>query len=195
MGGIYSSPDHPNISNNNSASPDNVSNNGSASPDNIGSSVPPASEDVDSSPPTSDSNTNTNAFAAVAFVAPSDSSTPSPSAPPLRRSSSEIFLEDTISANSVVVFSKSTCGACVKAKSVFDDLGVSYETVELDARPDCAELQDNLLRMTGARTVPRVYVGGDCIGGGSDTVSMFQQGSLQKLLKLKNIDCPRCEAR
>lgn len=139
------------------------------------SSAPPrVKEDASST----DSNTNSNAFAALA---------------PLQRSSSEIFLEDTIAENPVVVFSKTTCPACDKAKSVFDSLGVGYKTVELDRRDDCAELQDNLNRMTGARTVPRVFVDGDCIGGGSDTVSMFKRGSLQKLLKTKNIECPRCD--
>jgi len=140
------------------------------------SSVPPPINE-ESTP--NDSNTNTNAFAALA---------------PLRQSSSEIFLVDTIADNPVVIFSKTTCGFCDKAKSVFDSLGVDYKTVELDSRDDCAELQDNLLRMTGARTVPRVYVGGECIGGGSDTISMFKQGLLQKLLRKKNIECPRCDA-
>jgi len=164
MGGTLSS--NPDETASKTESPRNTSNNSST--------PPPVKED----PSSTDSNTNANAFAALA---------------PLKRSSSEIFLEDTVAENSVVVFSKTTCPACDQAKTVFDSLGVCYKTVELDRRNDCSELQDNLRRMTGARTVPRVFVDGDCIGGGSDTVSMFKKGSLQKLLKNKNIECPRCD--
>ena len=155
----------------------NVSNNNSTSPQQ--QQQQPLAGDPDS-------NTNTNAFAFA--LAPSSE----PSA--LKRSSSQVFIDETVADNSVVIFSKTTCPACVKAKDVFDALGVGYQTVELDRRGDCAQLQDYLNQTTGARTVPRVFVDGDCIGGGSDTVSMFKKGSLQKLLKRKNIDCPNCDA-
>jgi len=149
------------------SSANNVSNNSSAT-------LPPKEE-----------NTNTNACAAFAL--------PPPIASPLKRSPSQEFLDETIADHPVVIFSKTTCGYCDKAKSVFDALGVGYKTVELDSRADCSDLQDDLKRMTGARTVPRVFVDGQCIGGGSDTISMFKQGSLQKLLKRKNIECPKCD--
>ena len=149
--------------------------------------TPNASNNNSSGPAAPTENTNTNAFAAVALAPPP------PQIATLKRSASQEFLDDTIAENPVVVFSKTTCPACVNAKNVFDTLGVNYKTVELDRRTDCSQLQDDLLRMTGARTVPRVFVGGQCIGGGSDTVSMFKQGSLQKLLQRKNIECPRCD--
>jgi len=124
-------------------------------------------------------NTNTNAFAFPDVI-------------PLNRSDSEIFLEDTVSSNSVVIFSKTTCSFCDSAKGVFDSLGVDYKTIELDKRRDCTQLQDSLKQMTGARSVPRVFVDGVCIGGGSDTVSMFQRGTLQRMLLDRNIECPKC---
>lgn len=33
--------------------------------------------------------------------------------------------------------------------------------------------------------VPRVFVKGNCIGGGTDVKKMYEDGSLAKLLKLK----------
>jgi glutaredoxin 3 len=44
-------------------------------------------------------------------------------------------------------------------------------------------LQDVLLEMTGARTVPRVFIGGKCIGGGTETAAAAQNGSLKKWLE------------
>lgn len=37
-------------------------------------------------------------------------------------------------------------------------------------------------KMTGARTVPRVFVNGKCIGGGDDTAALAASGRLAKML-------------
>ena len=44
-------------------------------------------------------------------------------------------------------------------------------------------IQDYLKKITGARSVPRVFIGGKCIGGGSETRSLQDQGKLVPLLK------------
>ncbi len=64
--------------------------------------------------------------------------------------------------NLVMVFSKSYCPHCLRAKRVLDaELGQSkYVVMELENRPDCAAIQDYLRQLTGARTVPRVFLQG-----------------------------------
>ncbi|KAI6234383.1 Glutaredoxin-1 protein [Aphelenchoides fujianensis] len=52
----------------------------------------------------------------------------------------------------------------------------ALEWVELDKRQDCSEIQDYLKELTGARSVPRVFVGGKFLGGGDDTVCCPQDG-------------------
>ena len=37
--------------------------------------------------------------------------------------------------------------------------------------------------MTGARSVPRVFINGTCIGGGSETQTALSNGSLVRMLK------------
>ncbi len=37
--------------------------------------------------------------------------------------------------------------------------------------------------MTNARTVPRVFIAGQCIGGGDDTERLDKKGDLEKQLK------------
>lgn len=63
-------------------------------------------------------------------------------------------------------------------------LGDMYEEVEIDLLPpDLAnEVQDYLKQKTGDRRVPRVFIDGECIGGGTDTVSMKNSGQLKSRL-------------
>ena len=48
---------------------------------------------------------------------------------------------------------------------------------------DGNDIQDYLLQLTGARSVPRVFIGGKCIGGGSETKGLHETGQLVPLLK------------
>lgn len=63
---------------------------------------------------------------------------------------------------------------------MFDSLNQVYKTIELDDREDMQEIQDVLGEMTGARTVPRVFLKGTCIGGGSDVKKLYDSGELVK---------------
>ncbi|XP_037523774.1 uncharacterized protein LOC119400964 isoform X1 [Rhipicephalus sanguineus] len=98
-------------------------------------------------------------------------------------SAASSFIEQTLESSPVVIFSKSRCPYCRKAKQVFDDLKVSYHAVELDGRTDGSEIQKVLLQMTGASTVPRVFVNKQCLGGCSDLEEMYEKNKLQTLLK------------
>lgn len=66
------------------------------------------------------------------------------------------------------------------AKQVFENLQKKYTAIELDEREDGDEIQSILGDMTGARTVPRVFVKGECLGGGSDVKKLYDSGELQK---------------
>ena len=57
-----------------------------------------------------------------------------------------------------------------------------YEVLELEKRPDCSEIQSYLKQLTGASSVPRVFIGGRCIGGGDDTEALEKRGQLKDLL-------------
>jgi glutaredoxin 3 len=51
---------------------------------------------------------------------------------------------------------------------------------------DGNEYQKVLGEMTDARTVPRVFIAGECIGGGDDTERLDKNGELEKKLKKAN---------
>ncbi|KAJ0404186.1 hypothetical protein P43SY_002029 [Pythium insidiosum] len=82
----------------------------------------------------------------------------------------------------LVVFSKSYCPYCKKAKEVLADLGAKPVVFELDQRADGAAMQDFLFRLTGQSTVPNVFIKGRSIGGSDKTVAMYKSGELKERL-------------
>uniref|UniRef100_R4FME4 Glutaredoxin-2, mitochondrial n=1 Tax=Rhodnius prolixus TaxID=13249 RepID=R4FME4_RHOPR len=92
------------------------------------------------------------------------------------------FVKDAITQDKIVIFSKSYCPYCKMAKDVFDKLKKSYTSIELDGRDDGDQIQSVLNEITGARTVPRVFVNGECVGGGTDVKSLYENGQLEKML-------------
>ncbi|KAK3038267.1 hypothetical protein RJ639_029855 [Escallonia herrerae] len=97
-------------------------------------------------------------------------------------SSTVAFVKKTISSHSIVIFSKSYCPYCRKAKAVFKELEKAPHVVELDERDDGWNIQDALAEVVGRRTVPQVFIDGKHIGGSDDTVEAYESGELAKLL-------------
>jgi len=93
------------------------------------------------------------------------------------------YIQKRITENPVMVFSKTTCPYCKMAKEALDKTGVNYIVEEIEDRPDCSQLQDVFAKITGGKTVPRVFIGGKCVGGGSETYSLYNKGELVPLLK------------
>jgi glutaredoxin 3 len=103
--------------------------------------------------------------------------------PAMADSQANQYIQKMIKENKVMVFSKPLCPYCLMAKEVLDGVGVVYTVDEIDLRPDCAQIQNVLGQITGGKTVPRVFIGGKCIGGGSETFSLHNQGRLVPLLQ------------
>ncbi|CAK6442297.1 unnamed protein product [Pipistrellus nathusii] len=103
-------------------------------------------------------------------------STSSPETAPLNQ------IQETISDNCVVIYSKTSCSYCHMAKKLFQDMNVAYKAVELDLLESGSQFQDALDKMTGERTVPRIFVNGTFIGGATDTHRLHQEGKLLPLV-------------
>ncbi|KAH0777129.1 hypothetical protein KY290_008540 [Solanum tuberosum] len=95
---------------------------------------------------------------------------------------SSAFVKKTISSHSIVIFSKSYCPYCRKAKAVFKELNQKPHVVELDERDDGWSIQDAISEIVGRRTVPQVFINGKHIGGSDDTIEAYENGDLAKLL-------------
>ncbi|XP_044471252.1 glutaredoxin-C4-like [Mangifera indica] len=92
------------------------------------------------------------------------------------------FVKKTISSHDIVIFSKSYCPYCKRAKAVFKELNQVPHVIELNERADGSDIQDALLEIVGRRTVPQVFINGKHIGGSDDTVEAYESGKLAKLL-------------
>ncbi|CAL8338058.1 unnamed protein product [Lota lota] len=96
------------------------------------------------------------------------------------------FVETTIKGDKVVMFMKPTCSYCIMAKDVLAKYKFKpghLECIDISGRSDMGKMQDYFLEITGARTVPRVFIGEDCVGGGSDLAELEQNGKLQGMLQ------------
>jgi len=95
----------------------------------------------------------------------------------------EIFkINRMLTCIKVVVFSKSYCPFCIQTKELFKKMNVEFAVHELDQMEDGAEIQRELLNMTGQRSVPNVFFKQQHIGGNDDTQLAAKEGKLQKLL-------------
>ncbi|XP_040572958.1 glutaredoxin-1 [Lepeophtheirus salmonis] len=96
------------------------------------------------------------------------------------------YVEGQIKSKKVFVISKTYCPFATKAKDVLKKYDISPENIEIleiDGSEFCEEIQDYMKSLTGARTVPRVFIGGECIGGGSETESLHKSKKLEPMLK------------
>ncbi|KAL3779712.1 hypothetical protein ACHAW5_004558 [Stephanodiscus triporus] len=96
-------------------------------------------------------------------------------------------IKHVISTYPVVVFSKYFCPHCRRAlealRSFSERTGFTEPFVIDLATVDGMKTQEQLATMTGRRTVPNVFVGGNSIGGGDETVHLQKVGTLEELLR------------
>ena len=57
------------------------------------------------------------------------------------------------------------------------------EILEIETRPDMDEILRYMKKLTGQSSVPRVFIGGKCIGGGDDVMALHQSKQLETMLK------------
>jgi glutaredoxin 3 len=62
----------------------------------------------------------------------------------------------------VVVYSTPSCPFCIRAKRLLEARHVPYD--EIDVAEDDV-LREDLVRRTGRRTVPQIFIDGESIGG------------------------------
>jgi len=92
------------------------------------------------------------------------------------------FVKQAVNKRGVVLFTKDDCGFCSMVKGIFDEISVKYDEHELNSNPDGTQIQDYMQEFTGARSVPRVFINGKCIGGGTETRKLHKAGELQAIV-------------
>lgn len=70
------------------------------------------------------------------------------------------FVDNLLATKKVVVFSKSYCPYCARAKTALQTYNLSPEVLEwleIEKRDDCNEIQDYMQELTGARYEYCIY--------------------------------------
>ncbi|KAG9011275.1 glutaredoxin [Tulasnella sp. JGI-2019a] len=117
----------------------------------------------------------------------STESSSDPSLFQLNQMTAKETVESAISGNKVVLFSKSYCPYCKKAKATLaEQLGDEYKTsvkvYEIDEVDGGSDIQAYLLEKSGQRTVPNIYINETHVGGNDDLQKAKSDGKLAKLL-------------
>ncbi|KAL4420887.1 hypothetical protein ABPG77_001228 [Micractinium sp. CCAP 211/92] len=103
------------------------------------------------------------------------------------------FVAGLLKQHRIMIFSKSYCPYSMRGKDIMrrHARADALHVVELDQlgpdQPEMTLVQDELARITGARTVPRIFVDGQVIGGADDVTQKEQSGDLATLLAGKDL--------
>ncbi|XP_063813426.1 glutaredoxin-1 [Pseudophryne corroboree] len=97
----------------------------------------------------------------------------------------EKFVQSKLTASKVTVFEKISCPYCARAKQILQKYKIKQghlEFINIASLDIVSSVQDYLLQITGERTVPRIFIGENSIGGCSDLVPLADSGELDKML-------------
>jgi len=105
----------------------------------------------------------------------------------------ERFVADIVAQEPVVLFALEWCEFCWSVRKLFARLGIAYESVDLDSvayqQGDCGgKIRAVLARVTGAATIPQIFVGGEHMGGATDVFDAFGDGRLQAKLEALGLE-------
>jgi len=92
-------------------------------------------------------------------------------------------IQQTVSGQAVVVFSKSGCAHSLECKGLFDAIEQPYVAFELDQRSDGEAIEAALLSLTQDRPLPHVFVRGQLLGGSAEMQEAAATGLLYELLE------------
>jgi len=121
------------------------------------------------------------------FEAPSAGATAAQPVAAALDAAAERFVDETLAAAPVVMFALEWCEFCWSVRKFFARLGIDYRSVDLDA----ATLQGDdfggkvravLAARSGATTIPRLFIGGEHLGGCSELFDAWCDGSLRERL-------------
>lgn len=127
-------------------------------------------------------------------TAPAAAAVAPPEAAPAALAELEGILHDP--AQPVVLFALEWCEFCWSVRRLFAAAGVPFRSVDLDGPGwrdggRATEMRKALHRVTGQPTIPQVFVGGHQIGGATETMAAFADGSLPSQLAAYGIVADR----
>ena len=82
---------------------------------------------------------------------------------------------------SVKMYTTAVCPYCIRAKQLLKARGVEQiDEVRIDTNP---QARDEMMSITGRRTVPQIFIGSTHVGGCDDLMALDARGGLAPLLQ------------
>ncbi len=82
--------------------------------------------------------------------------------------------------NKVIIYTKSICPYCVKAKALLDRKNCKYQ--EINIENDESLRSEMMLKSSGRKTVPQIFIGDYHVGGCDDLYELEQNNKLDNLI-------------
>ncbi len=108
------------------------------------------------------------------------------------------FVADAIAdrRQPVVLFALEWCEFCWSLRRLFARLSIPFRSIDLDSvdyqRDDLGgRIRAALAERTGLRTIPQLFVGGELVGGCTDTLDAWRNGRLQTMLEATHTEFDR----
>ncbi len=123
---------------------------------------------------------------------------PSPESQPPEQASpgADAFVDEVVNDpdQPVVLFALEWCEFCWAVRKLFKELGIPYRSVDLDSvayqEDDWGgQIRAVLRSRLGSNTIPQIFVGGEHLGGATDTFEAYKSGELQRHLEKAGIEC------
>ncbi|MEO9826344.1 MAG: glutaredoxin domain-containing protein [Paracoccaceae bacterium] len=99
---------------------------------------------------------------------------------------------ETVAATPVVLYALEWCEFCWSVRRMFQEAGIEYLSIDLDS---AAYRENNrggrmravLREVTGSPTIPQVFIGGEYLGGATETFDAYNSGKLKEMLDQQSI--------
>jgi glutaredoxin 3 len=88
-----------------------------------------------------------------------------------------------MSTPEIVMYSTTYCPYCERARALLSRKGVAYTEIKVDDDPAQREV---MMKRSGRRTVPQIFIGERHIGGFDDMNALDRAGELDPLLEQQN---------
>ena len=73
----------------------------------------------------------------------------------------------------ILIYTKSTCSYCIRAKQLLEREGLGYEEIRVDLEPK--ELEKMIAASNGRRTVPQIFINDKHLGGCDDLFAHYRK--------------------
>jgi len=80
----------------------------------------------------------------------------------------------------ITLYTKSQCPYCVKAKQLLQNKKIDF--IEIDITNNQDLIDEMLLKSSGRKTVPQIFIDDFCVGGYDDLYALNEKGELDKKL-------------